>query len=232
METATPEIVGFIARWLHVFFGIIWIGHLYYLNFVQGSFMAEADAATKSNVLTKLLPRVLWWFRWGAMWTMVTGVTMLGIYGKQYWNPEAGWTGTGLMIMVGSLFALTMWANVWFIIWPNQKIVIASATQVAAGGAALPQAAASAAKALLASRTNTLFSIPMLFYMLSARHLGLAVTPESNTTAFWAVILILWAAIEANAIKGKLGPLQTVKGVITAGFVLSAVVYGIFIALI
>jgi hypothetical protein len=72
----------------------------------------------------------------------------------------------------------------------------------------------------------------MLFYMLSARHLGLAVTPESNTTAFWAVILILWAAIEANAIKGKLGPLQTVKGVITAGFVLSAVVYGIFIALI
>lgn len=232
METATPEIVGFIARWLHVFFGIIWIGHLYYLNFVQGSFMAEADAATKSNVLTKLLPRVLWWFRWGAMWTMVTGVSMLGIYGKQYWTPEVGWTGTGLMIMVGSLFALTMWANVWFIIWPNQKIVIASATQVAAGGAALPQAAASGAKALLASRTNTLFSIPMLFYMLSARHLGLAVTPESNTTAFWAVILILWALIQGNAIKGKLGPLQTVKGVITAGFTLSAVVYGIFSALI
>ncbi len=226
------EYIGFIARWLHVFFGIIWIGHLYYLNFVQGSFMAEADAATKSAVLTKLLPKVLWWFRWGAMWTMVTGVVMLGIYGKQYYSVETGWTGTGLMFLTGSLFALTMWANVWFVIWPNQKIVIASATQVAAGGAALPNAAASGAKALLASRTNVLFSIPMLFYMLSARHLGLAVMPESNTTAFWAVILVIWAAIEANALKGKLGPLQTVKGVITAGFVLSAVIYAVFVLFI
>ncbi|MCE3011239.1 MAG: urate hydroxylase PuuD [Proteobacteria bacterium] len=228
MEGQLLELVHFVTRWLHVFFGIIWIGHLYYFNFTQGAFMAEADAGTKSGVLTKLLPRALWWFRWGAMWTMLTGVAMLGFFGKQYYSAEFGWNATGIMTLVGSLLGLTMWANVWFIIWPNQKVVIASATQVASGGAALPDAAASGAKALLASRTNTLFSVPMLFFMLSARHLGtVSVTPESNVNLFWGIILITWLAIEANAIKGKLGPITTIKGVITGGFVLTAWIYAV-----
>ena len=226
------EGIGFLARWLHVFFGIIWIGHLYYFNFVQGSFMAEAKAETKPEVLAKLLPKAMWWFRWGAMWTMVTGVIMLGLYGKSYFSVETGWTGTGVMIMVGALFALTMWFIVWFIIWPAQKIVIASATQVLNGGAALPEAAKAAPRALLASRTNTFLSVPMLFYMLSARHLGISMSPESNVGLFFAVIFVLWAAIEFNAIKGKLGPMTTVKGVISCGFGLSAIVYILLEALL
>src|SRR6476659_9180185 len=69
--------IFFLLRWLHIFFGIVWIGHLYYFNFVQGAFFAETDAATKSNAIQKLVPRALWWFRWGAMGTMLTGVIYL-----------------------------------------------------------------------------------------------------------------------------------------------------------
>jgi uncharacterized membrane protein len=218
--------IAFIFRWLHYFFGVMWIGHLYYFNFVQGATMAEADAATKSGILRILLPKALWWFRWGAMWTMVTGMLILAIKGHTagFEIFKGSW---GIWILVGSALGLTMWANVWFIIWPNQKIVIASATQVASGGAALPEAAQAAPRALLASRTNTMFSIPMLFFMGAASHLPLNVTPESNFLALFAVLAILWLILEGNAIKGKLGPLTTVKGVITSGFVLTAVLFAV-----
>jgi uncharacterized membrane protein len=225
MALLSREGIEFLSRWLHVFFGVIWIGHLYYFNFVQGAFMAEAKAETKPDVLAKLLPKAMWWFRWGAMWTMITGVVMLGLYGKQYYSADTGWTGTGVMIMTGSLFALTMWANVWFIIWPKQKVIIANAVAVQSGAAANPAAAAGAPAALLASRTNTLLSIPMLFFMLSARHLGISLTPESHFAAYFGALLVIWALVEGNAIKGKLGPMTTVKGVITCGFTLTAVVY-------
>lgn len=216
----------FLLRWLHFFFGIMWIGHLYYFNFTQGAFMAEADAATKSGVLTKLLPRALWWFRWGAMWTFVTGLLYMALKGHEF-KSFAVYTNSswGILITIGALLGITMWANVWFVIWPNQKVVIQSATQVAGGGAALPQAAASGAKALLASRTNTLFSIPMLFFMGGAQHLTLNLTDSSNTGMIFAGVLFLWAAIQGNALFGKLGPLATVKGVISAGFALTAIFF-------
>ena len=84
-----------------------------------------------------------------------------------------------------------------------------------------------APKALLASRTNVLFSIPLLFFMGSASHLPLPVTPESNLMAVAGVLGVLWLLIEGNAIKGKISILQTVKGVITSGFVLTAVIYAV-----
>lgn len=218
--------IQFILRWLHFFFGVMWIGHLYYFNFTQGSFMAEADAATKSGVTTKLLPRALWWFRWGAMWTMVTGVLYMGLKGHQAGSFEiytaSSW---GILILIGAALGITMWANVWLIIWPNQQVVIKSASQVATGGAALPEAAGSAAKALLASRTNTMLSIPMLFFMGAASHLPIPVTPESNVGLALGLFGLLWLAIEGNAIKGQIGPMKTVKGVITSGFVLTGIIY-------
>ena len=73
----------FGMRWLHFFFGVMWIGHLYYFNFVQGSFFNETDAATKSNAIQKLVPRALWWFRWGAFWTLTTGLIIIGYKGHQ-----------------------------------------------------------------------------------------------------------------------------------------------------
>ena len=188
--------------------------------------MAQVDAPTKSGITTKLLPIALYWFRWGAMWTMVTGMILLLI--KGHTGGMAVYTsGWGVSILIGVVMGLTMWANVWFIIWPHQKIVMASANQVATGGSANPQAAIVAPKALLASRTNVLFSIPLLWFMGSAHHLPLPVTPESNLLAVTIILGLLWALIEGNAIRGKISFMQTVKGVMTGGFVLTAVIYAI-----
>lgn len=230
-QLASLEGVSFVLKWLHLFFGLLWIGHLYYFNFTQAAAMPQVDAATKSGITTKLLPIALGWFRWGAMWTMLTGVILLAIKGHSS-GFEIYTSGWGVAILIGVTMGLTMWANVWFIIWPHQQVVMASANQVAAGGAANPQAAILAPKALLASRTNVLFSIPMLFFMGSASHLPLPITPESNLRAIAIVLGILWLLIEANAIKGKIRFMQTVKGVITGGFVLTAIIYAVLAALI
>ena len=214
----------FLLRWFHLFFGVIWIGLLYYFNFIQGPFFAETDAATKSNAIQKLLPRALAWFRWAAMFTMITGLLIVGHRGH-----ESGFqvyaTSWGVLILTGVALGLAMWANVWFVIWPNQKVVIASAVQVASGGKAIPEAAACGARALVASRTNTMFSIPMLFFMGAASHLPLNVGPTASFTA-WAVIFgVILSALELNAIKGKTGPMTSVKGVVHCGFALAVVLY-------
>lgn len=214
----------FILRWLHFFFGVIWIGHLYYFNFVQGSFFAETDGTTKSNCIQKLVPRALAWFRWGAMFTMVTGVLYLGARGHHD-GAEMFATSWGASILTGATLGLLMWGNVWFVIWPNQKVVIQSATQVAQGGQAIPHAAAAGSRAGVASRTNTLFSIPMLFFMGAASHLPFLVSPTANFVGLAVVFGVILLALEINAIKGKTGPMTTIKGVIHSGFALTAVFY-------
>src|SRR4051812_38049928 len=103
--------VMMILRWLHLFFGVTWIGHLYYFNFVQGAFFAETDAATKSNAIQKLVPRALWWFRWGAMFTMITG--LLYLQGRAHHDGMAIFaTSWGVNILTGVTMGLLMWANV------------------------------------------------------------------------------------------------------------------------
>lgn len=214
----------FLLRWMHFFFGVIWIGLLYYFNFVQGAFFAETDAATKSNAIQKLVPRALWWFRWGAMFTIITGLFIL--MGRGHHDGHAIYaTSWGVSILTGATLGLFMWANVWFVIWPNQKVVIASATQVAQGGQALPEAAACAARAGIASRTNVMFSIPMLFFMAAASHLPLSMGPDANFGALTAVFAVIFLALELNALKGKMGPLTSIKGVIHCGFALALVLY-------
>lgn len=208
----------FLLRWFHIYFGIIWIGLLYYFNFVQGPFMKEAAAPAKPEVLGKLLPRAMWWFRWGALWTVVTGAVLILLYRVQIGSFNNSW---GVTIGTGALMGLVMASNVWFVIHPAQKLVIANAQQTAAGGAALPGVAEAAARALLASRTNTLLSVPLLFFMAAARRLVLPVTEESCYPLYWGVALVVLAAIEGNALKGKLGPLETVRGVILSGFALT-----------
>lgn len=215
----------FLLRWLHFLFGVIWIGHLYYFNFTQGPFFNETDAATKSSAIQKLVPRALWWFRWGAMWTVVTGWIYLMTKGHQGGFEIFG-TSWGVSILLGALMGTIMWFNVWFVIWPSQKVVIANATNTAQGKPADPAAAARGARAALASRTNVLFSIPMLFLMGAASHLPIPVMPESNLQLLWGVLFAIVALIELNALKGsKMGPMTTVKGVITSGCVLTGVLY-------
>jgi uncharacterized membrane protein len=225
----TSDVIYFIMRWLHYVFGIIWIGHLYYFNFTQVPFFGETDAATKSNAIQKLVPRALWWFRWGAMFTFITGMVMLGIWGSKV-GGEALRTSFGLFISVGAILGTIMFLNVWLIIWPSQKVVIESTTNVAQGKPALANAAAKGAAALLASRSNTMFSIPMLFFMGAASHLSLPAPADGSTPEYTSALLVAIVVIgllEANAIKGKLGPLASVKGVIHAGVALTAVLFGL-----
>ncbi len=214
----------FLFRWLHFFFGILWIGLLYYFNFVQGPFFAETDAPTKSNAIQKLVPRALWWFRWAAMGTFATGWLYLMMRGHRDGAAIFG-NSWGVAILTGATLASLMWANVWFVIWPNQKIVIESATKAATGGAALPNAAAAGAKAGLASRTNVLFSIPMLFFMGAASHLPIMISPTANLWILVVLFALILGGLEFNALKGKMGPMTTVKGVISSGFGLAAVLY-------
>lgn len=213
----------FMLRWLHIFAGIIWIGHLYYFNMVQTPFFAETEAAVRSGAIQKLVPRALWWFRWGAFWTWLLGVIILSTYGHElgsaYFN-----SSRGISILIGGLMGTIMAANVWFIIWPAQKVVIANAVDTAAGKPANPAAAARGARGSVASRTNVLLSIPMLFFMAASTHWPFLVSETSNLTALWISILVIVGAVEANAIKGKLGPMSTVKGVIASGFALTALI--------
>lgn len=227
MNIALFTLDGFmlVLRWLHIFFGITWIGLLYYFNFVQGAFFAETDATTKSNAIQKLVPRALWWFRWGAMFTLITGLLILMTMGHQ--NPNTFVTARGILILTGVLLAVFMWFNVWFVIWPAQKVIIQSAVDVAAGKPANPQAAALGARATVASRTNVLFSIPMIFFMASSTHLPLFVNPQANLMVLFGVIAAIVLALEFNALKGKTGPMTTVKGVIHCGFGLAVVLYAL-----
>ena len=228
------EMYLFLLRWIHFLAGITWIGLLYYFNFVQTPFFAETDPAVRSGAIQKLVPRALWWFRWGAMFTFLSGIL---IYFHRM--GQSGWDGFfstsyGWAITVGGLLGTIMFLNVWLVIWPNQKVVIASTTQVAQGGQAIPEAAASARRAALASRTNTLFSIPMLFYMGAASHLPLFGQAPTGASARMTIALIaIVGALELNALIGSQGPtkkpLDTVSGTLWAGFILTALLYLLFL---
>jgi uncharacterized membrane protein len=200
-------IIEFIFRWAHVLFGITWIGMLYYFNFVQGEYFKEAEADAKSDALKKLAPRALWWFRWGAMFTFITGMYLLyavGAHSNMLGQP---------LIWIGAVAGILMFLNVWIIIWPAQQVVI---------GLKEGDGPASAAKAGLASRTNTLLSGPMLFGMLGSKHLYMDV----SATSLYICLAII-AALEINALVGKMGPMASVKGVIHGSVALTAVIWAV-----
>ena len=120
----------FLLRWIHFLAGITWIGLLYYLNFAQVPFFAETEPGVRSGAQQKLLPRVMWWFRWGAKITFLSG----WIYLLHYWLGLRGINDPGTWkILLGGLLGSIMWANVWFVIWPRNKIVIQNALDTAAG---------------------------------------------------------------------------------------------------
>ena len=220
MEIFTTYGLDYIVRWAHFLAGITWVGLLYYFNFVQTEYFKEAEDAHRAGAIRTLVPRALWWFRWGAMFTFLTGVLLLA-YRHQIISFD---------ITIGAVLGTLMFLNVWMIIWPNQKIVIASAKQVAEGGEALPEAAGAAPKAALASRTNTLFSLPMLFFMGSSAHLPHELVVSASPVAL-VIVMLLILALEGNAIAGKQGPMTTVRGVIGSGVGLTVVLYGVMVCL-
>ena len=222
--------VELLLRWLHFLAGITWIGLLYYFNFVQGPFFAEADGATKSAATQKLVPRALWWFRWGAMFTFLSGAAIITKRVLQAPPGSSVMTSPwGEAIFTGALFGTLMFVNVWAVIWPKQQIVIASVVAAAGGGQANPAAAAAGRRAFLASRTNVVFSVPMLFFMGAATHLPPSLVTHPNS--YWVGLLVVAGLVELNALTATSGlttkPIEKISGVITTGFVVWAIVYGL-----
>ena len=229
------EFTQFMLRWVHFLAGITWIGILYYFNFVQTPFFAETEAGVRTAAIQKLVPRALWWFRWGAMFTFLAGIS---IYLMRMSEMGAGLfysSPYGVTITVGGLLGTLMFLNVWLVIWPNQQVVIASANQVASGGQALPAAAGSGRRSGLASRTNTVFSIPMLLYMGAASHFPQMVHQSTSRGLFWLLVIIIVGAVEANALVGTQGatkvPLDSVKGALWFGFLLAGILFLLTMAL-
>ena len=238
MSLASGEGWLFLLRWFHFLAGITWIGMLYYFNFVQTPFFAGAEPAVRSGMITgSLVGRALWWFRWGAMFTFITGwLYILHVMFAQYGGVGGFFaTAYGWKIFFGGMLGSVMWANVWFVIWPAQQVVIGSASQVAKGGTAIPEAAARGARSGVASRTNTMLSIPMLFFMASASHLSLgSPTGAGQKVAALVLLAVVLVAAEVNALMGPATPdkasggkkmLATLNGTFWAGFILTAILY-------
>lgn len=223
--------VQILLRWIHILAGITWIGLLYFFNLVNVPFMKEIDATTKGKVVPTLLPRALWWFRWGAVVTVAAGfiywflilnseppmapgsrtgktigiwfllvavawvieylllrvpavtkngwivagivVVLVGTMGHFFiqWNTFEGASNRMLAIGWGGGMGVIMLLNVWGIIWPAQKRIIAWTKENAEKGTAIPpESAVLARRAFLASRTNAWLSLPMLFLMAAASH--------------------------------------------------------------
>jgi uncharacterized membrane protein len=227
------EFTLFILRWIHFMAGVTWIGILYYFNFVQTPFFAETEAPVRVGAIQKLVPRALWWFRWGAMITFLAGIAIYVIRMGEMGGGLFYSSAYGVTITVGGLIGILMFLNVWLVIWPKQQIVMASTNQVASGGQALPEAAGAARRAALTSRTNTVFSIPMLFYMGAASHYGSmvgALNPGGGSRGFfWLLVFVIIAAVECNALIGTQGstkvPLDSVKGALWCGFLMTGILF-------
>jgi uncharacterized membrane protein len=202
-----------LIRFAHILFGVLWIGILYYFNFVQTEYFKESEPSAKSDVVQKLVPNALWYFRWAAAFTFFTGLYLL------YYLSMS----VNISIVLGALMGTIMAANVWFVIWPNQKKVIAGTADAADAGA----------KAGLASRTNTLLSIPMLYLMVFSANYNLELPMISaiSMTGLWAISMTgLWVGlalillIEMNALFGKMNPMiASVKAVIHSGLALTII---------
>ena len=156
---------AFVIRWLHVMSGVMWIGLLWYFNFVQTPSMPKIPDEQKPAIGKVIAPAALFWFRWGAMATIVTGLILAGMNGYlvQALTLTKGVHAIGIGMWLGAI----MWFNVWFIIWPNQKKAL-GIVQVS------PEEKAAAAKlAGMTSRINTMLSIPMLYCMVAQQNGGL-----------------------------------------------------------
>jgi uncharacterized membrane protein len=162
-----------LVIWIHVMAGVTWIGILYYFNFIQvpalGDAAADEGGPGGAGITKYVAPRALWWFRWGAALTWLSGATYLHLQGWLVNALTLGLNGsgnTGLWIGVGAWFGTIMLFNVWVLIWPNQKKILGMVEATA------DEIASARKVAFIASRVNTLLSIPMLMSMVSMGHAG------------------------------------------------------------
>lgn len=236
MPQNVNDIMQLFLRWAHVVAGIVWIGHLYFFNFVNAHFAKALDGPTRKITVPELMPRALFWFRWGALWTWVTGILLAGLifyHGRaafegDYMKTSNPWlwlailllclaigfvvynlimksvknvlvantivlilfgaiyallecvghySGRGLYIHAGMILGTIMALNVWMVIWPYQKKIIAAVKEGTAPDANL------VAQAGLRSRHNTFMSVPLVFFMVSFHYSNM----YGNTTPFMGI---------------------------------------------
>lgn len=182
METSGVYLAEMVTRWLHVVAGILWIGLLYFFNFVNANFAKTLDADSKKKVVPELMPRALFFFRWGAMFTFLLGLLLIYFV---YLAPTGARHGSFMTnpILIGILFGLVMWFNVWFIIWPAQKKII---NGIKTGNPAPPELVTRAANA---SKINTYLSIPLVFFMLAGPHFSM-LSLDSPSSWIWILAVI------------------------------------------
>jgi uncharacterized membrane protein len=223
-----------LSRWGHYLAGVTWIGLLYYFNFVQTPAFAQFEAPARNEAFAKLVPRAMWWFRWGALLTVLTGLSILAF--QKNLNGDYMKSAGGISISTGILLALVMFLNVWGVIWPAQKRVIANAQNVLAGNEADPGIPALARKAACASRTNTFFSIPMLFFMGATSHFAVVsghfdTSKGGHRAIYWLIVVVIVAIAEAIALsapavgKPQAWHIDKHRNTIIGGFVLAIVLY-------
>ena len=233
MELFEEYGIEFLVRYGHIISGVTWIGLLYYFNFVQTPSFAGFDAPARNEAFAKLVPRALWWFRYAAAATVAFGLLLFVLGTDDAFEDMKDMRTIG--ILAGMLFGLIMFLNVWLVIWPNQKIVIANAEGVLAGRDADPNAAVAARKGACASRTNTLLSIPMLWFMVASPHFlssgAFDTSSGSNRAVWYVIVLVLAALIEGNALRAPAAGkpeawyIDDHKNTIIAGVVLTVVLY-------
>lgn len=161
-----------VIRFFHIISGILWIGLLYFFNFVQVPAYAKMEAPARMQALLNVTDRALFFFRWAALATVVFGLIYIGVREAQFDDVGYFEEPAGKSILVGGAIGIIMFLNVWGIIWPNQKKVLAATRATVASGTPAPADQPRwARRAFLASRTNTMLSIPMLFFMVAARNL-------------------------------------------------------------
>jgi len=221
-------------RWLHVVAGITWIGILFYFNLVQVPAFARMDSAARNDAIDKVARRALWWFRWGALATVIFGllITSQKDYFQDFFKQPRG-----LSIFTGMVLGILMFLNVWGVIWRKQKVVLANAASALAGKEPVPGAADAGRRALLASRQNFIFSVPMVWFMVATQHFyltGFAAEVSSGKVAGYLIVtLLIIAVLEINAL-GLLGtkpgtatlwPYESHKNAIISAFVLWVILW-------
>jgi uncharacterized membrane protein len=234
------EGIEFLSRWGHYLFGVTWIGILYYFNFVQVPAYAELSAGARTEALEYNTRRALWWFRWAAVFTILTGLLIIGLNSGDNAGEYAFDNVWGTSIFTGGLIGIVMGANVWMVIWPNQQVVLANAKNVLAGGEANPAAPTHARAAAMASRTNAFLSIPMLWFMAFTSHFsprfgeGAGEIDGGKAAIYWILILAFIAVVELIGLgmiggRGVGGPLhyhiEQHKNTIIAGLVATIVIH-------
>ena len=198
----------YLVRWAHYAGGVMWLGSLFYLNFIQSEYLRVATPDARADNVRKLMPNLLLWFRYSSLLTLFTGCVVLAIR----WG-NAGLAGWNLYMSLGSLLGIILFINIWTVTIPCWQISL---------GRASGDSARASARLNLAARTNLLFSGPMLFFMGASSHLPSPSIVDVEVSTFVSLGFLV-GLLELNGLVGRLGPLASPGGAAACSIALTFV---------